>query len=224
MSRGFVALVLVVALVLSGGVSALVSSAVTSAALSTEQPAGPVGETGPAGADGIDGVDGADGEPGATGADGADGPRGAAGAAGPRGARGPAGADGADGADAVLASVAVTVPDGPVSYPGGSARVALGPTFSVDAAPLVLVAWQATIEAPSPFAFFSCGLRDTETDTIYGTAGVFVEGSPGSLVGSALVNLSGGDADLEISCFDGHETAQQWTVTDASALALTLGT
>ena len=31
------------------------------------------------------------------------------------------------------------------------------------------------------------------------------------------------DVDLEIACVDGHQTAQEWTVTDASALALTLG-
>ena len=42
---------------------------------------------------------------------------------------------------------------------------------------------------------------------------------------SALVNLSGGDAVLQLVCGDfSLGTIQEWTVTDASAYALTFAT
>jgi hypothetical protein len=228
MSRGLVALLLVVTLVISGGSSALVSWAVTSAVVGGQTPV--AGIDGSDGVDGSDGADGSEGAPGAagpqgsTGAPGAPGRNGAAGSQGPQGPQGLPGSPGADGADALLASAEMTAPDGPRSYV--FPLLVIGTPIEVEAAPLVLIAWQATLQMEHTATAVQCDVRDSVANRWYAGASDYVTtSSPVTLTGSAVVNLSAGDAVLELVCQDlWNGVSQTWTVTDAKVLVATVAT
>ena len=127
------------------------------------------------------------------------------------------------GADALLASVEMTIPDGSVSYTGSP--LVVGSALNVEAAPIVLVTWRVTLQAENTQAYIYCGLRDSVTSATYAGFGDPIPAtSSGTLTASAVINLSGGDAVLELVCSDIDGTVQQWTVTGVSAYALTVAT
>lgn len=233
MSRGFVALLLVATLVVSGGSSALVSWAVTSSVVGA-QTSGPPGADGSAGSDGAAGADGEPGATGIAGAPGATGPRGstgpagaagagaagAPGAAGAQGIQGPQGPAGPAGADAVIASESMTTPDADIVLSNSGSTI--GTAIPVAAAELVLLSWQVTVEPTFDIAYVACELRNTVTNRSFGTSAQYsAPGVPMTFESSAVVNLSDGAAVIALVCSDLSASNQLWHVSGVGLYALT---
>ena len=199
MSQRLLVTIFTIALVASIGISAAISSGITSAMIANTAVAGP---SGPAGADGRDGAVGPQGVPGADGQDGAAGTNGT----GTTGKTGATGATGAPGLDATATP--------PITFRTGaySATASSGTTLDTTGSGLDLPSGSYAVSIVITGALSSLTSDGTHFDSAIcymSLGGTYTEIAlsapawPADITGSALVSLPGTQT-AALKCFIGY--------------------
>jgi len=212
MSQRLLIFIFSIGLVAAVGVSALVSSGITSAMIASATLTGPAGADGADGKDGADGATGPQGIPGVNGQDGAPGATGSGkpGANGSNGANGAQGVPGIPGVPGAPGQDAVTVP--PVTTSTGATNAApltwtVATAFASVTAPAGTYAVSYTFTDASAVviagggpsnSYVNCDLRDNASFALY--TNFVADGAPHDIASSGVVSITA-PTTFTVSCY-----------------------